>query len=235
MNVSLTPAERAQLQQWQKQRRDNDGYVKVTVMLLLDKGRSAGSIADDLGLDEATVYRYTCAFADLGLAKYLAHEQPGYWGLLTSAQLAHLCQEVNAQLYTDCKALQDWLLRTYRVAYSRSGLTDLLHRLGFTYKRTTPVPCLADAQAQADFLDELAVLETHVERGEAVLYYADAAHPTHNTRCTRAWCAVGKERALLTVSGRERVNLNAALNAYKPTQVLLDETSCVNAQSTIRL
>ena len=235
MNVRLTDAERKQLRQWQKQRRDNEGYVKVTVVLLLDKDRSVPSIADDLGLDETTVYRYARAVATLGLAQYLAHEQPGYWGLLTSAQLAHLCQQVNTQLYTDCKALQDWLLRTHRVHYSVSGLTDLLHRLGFTYKLTTPVPCPADAEAQADFLDELAVLETHVERGEAVLYYADAAHPTHNTRCTRAWCQVGKERPLLTVSGRERVNLNAALNAYDPTQVLLDETSCVNAQSTRRL
>ena len=121
------------------------------------------------------------------------------------------------------------------MAYSVSDLTDLLHRLGFTYKFTTPVPCQADAGAQADFLDELAVLEAHVERGEAVLYYADAAHPTHNTRGTRAWCAVGQERPLLTVSGRERVNLNAALDAYAPTQVLLDETNCVNAQSTKRL
>ncbi|RZK98433.1 MAG: winged helix-turn-helix domain-containing protein [Hymenobacter sp.] len=48
-------------------------------------------------------------------------------------------------------------------------MTDLLHRLGFTYKRTPPVPCPADAGAQADFLDELAVLEAHVAQGEAVL------------------------------------------------------------------
>ena len=235
MNVCLTDAERTQLRQWQEQRRDNDGYVKVTVLLMLDAGRSLATVTQDLGLDEATVYRYVRALADLGLTKYLAHEQPGYWGLLSSAQLAHLCQEVNATLYTDCKAIQAWLARTYRVTYSISGLTDLLHRLGFTYKLTTPVPCQADAQAQVDFLDELAVLEAHVERGEAVLYYADAAHPTHNTRCTRAWCEVDQERSLLTVSGRERVNLNAALNAYCPTQVLLDETTCVNAQSTRRL
>jgi DDE superfamily endonuclease len=97
------------------------------------------------------------------------------------------------------------------------------------------VPCQADAQAQADFLDGLAVLDAHVERGEAVLYYADAAHPTHNKRCTRAWCEVGQERPLLTVSGRERVNLNAALNAHEPTQVWLGETTCVNAQSARRL
>ena len=235
MNVCLTDAERTQLRQWQEQRRDNDGYVKVTVLLMLDAGRSLATVTQDLGLDEATVYRYVRALADLGLTKYLAHEQPGYWGLLSSAQLAHLCQEVNATLYTDCKAIQAWLARTYRVTYSISGLTDLLHQLGFTYKLTTPVPCQADAQAQVDFLDELAVLEAHVERGEAVLYYADAAHPTHNTRCTRAWCEVDQERSLLTVSGRERVNLNAALNAYCPTQVLLDETTCVNAQSTRRL
>ncbi len=202
---------------------------------MLDSDWPVGSGAEALGLDEATRYRYVRAFADLGLDKYLAHERPGYWGLLSSAQLAHPCRELNTTLYTDSKALQAWLLRTHRVAYSRSGLTDLLHRLGFTYKRTPPVPYQADAQAQADFLDELAVLEAHVERGEAVLCYADAAHPTHNTPCTRAWCQVDSERPLLTVSGRERVTLNAALNAYEPTQVLLDETACVNARSTRRL
>ncbi len=235
MQVHLTASERRALRQLQKQRRDDEGYVKVTVVLMLDSGWPVGSVAEALGLDEATLYRYVRAFTDLGLEKYLAHERPGYWGLLSSVQLAGLCQEVNTTLYTDTKALQTWLAETYEVVYSRSGLTDLLHRLGFTYKLTTPVPCQADAGAQADFLQELAVLEAHVERGEAVLYYADAAHPTHNTRCTRAWCAVGEERPLLTVSGRERVNLNAALNAFEPTQVLLDETDCVNAQSTKRL
>ncbi|WP_035566156.1 IS630 family transposase [Hymenobacter sp. IS2118] len=235
MQVSLTDSERRALRQLQKQRRDDDGYVQVTVVLMLDAGWGVATVAETLGVDQATVYRYVRAFADLGLEKYLDHERPGYWGLLSSAQLGRLCQEVNTTLYTDVKAIQDGVARTCRVAYSLSGLTDLLHRLGFTYKLTTPVPCQADAGAQADFLDELAVLEAHVERGEAVLYYADAAHPTHNTRCTRAWCAVGEERPLLTVSGRERVNLNAALNAYEPTQVLLDETDCVNAQSTRRL
>jgi len=235
MPVSLTDAQRQYLRQLQRQRRDEAGYVKVTVRLLLDKGRSPASVADDLGLDQATVYRYVAACAALGLEKYLVHEQPGYWGLLTSAQLAHLCREVNQTLYTDCAALLAWVEDTFQVRFSRSGLTELLHRLGFTYKLTTPVPCEANATAQTAFLAQLAVLEAEVEAGQAVLYYADAAHPTHNTRCTRAWCPVGAARPLLTVSGRERVNLNAAVNAYQPTQVLLDETPRVDAQSTRRL
>ena len=40
---------------------------------------------------------------------------------------------------------------------------------------------------------------------------------------------------LLTVSGRKRVSLNAALNAHCPTQVHVDETARVAAQSTPRL
>lgn len=64
------------------------------------------------------------------------------------------------------------------------------------------------------------------------MYFADAAHPTHNTRSTRVWTHTGQPRALFTVSGRERVNLNAALNAHCPTQVHLHKTNCVNAQTT---
>ena len=44
------------------------------------------------------------------------------------------------------------MARTCRVRYSLSGLSELLHRLGFAYKLTTPVPCQANAEAQADFL-----------------------------------------------------------------------------------
>ena len=80
MNVVLTAAERQQLRTLQKQRRDGEACVKVTVILLLDKRRSRPSIADGLGLDEATAYRYARAFTSLGVDKYLAHERPGSWG-----------------------------------------------------------------------------------------------------------------------------------------------------------
>lgn len=233
MNVSLTDAERTRLRQLQKQRRDEQGYVKVTVILLLDKGRPAGSIADDLGLDDGTVYRYAQAWQRLGVDKYLLHETPGYWGLLPSAGLAALCREVEQTLYTDVRAVGAWLKRHWGVRYSVSGLTQLLHRLGFSYKLTTPVPCEANPVRQAAFLvEQLRPLLAQAAAGQAVVYFADAVHPTHNTRSTRVWARTGQPRPLPTVSGRERVNLNAAVNAHCPTQVHLHETTCVNAQST---
>jgi hypothetical protein len=140
---------------------------------------------------------------------------------------------VEQTLYTDVRAIGTWLQRYWGVAYAVAGLTRLLHRLGFSYKLTTPVPCEADPVRQAAFLAEpLLPLLAQAQAGQAVVYFAAAAHPTHNTRATRVWTRTGQPRPLPTVSGRERVNRNAAVNAHCPTQVHLHETDCVNAQST---
>ena len=61
MKPALTDTERTQLWQLQKQRRDDEGYVKVTVMLMLDAGWGAGQVGQALGLDDGTVYRYAQA------------------------------------------------------------------------------------------------------------------------------------------------------------------------------
>lgn len=111
-------------------------------------------------------------------------------------------QEVNRTLYLDCKGIQAWLREMCQVQYfSVSDLTDLLHRLGSPCKLTTALPCEANAVAQTAFLTASASLLMQAEAGEAVVHFVDAAHPTHNKRCSRAWCQIGKERPLLIVSG----------------------------------
>ncbi|RYY20159.1 MAG: hypothetical protein EOO36_04060 [Cytophagaceae bacterium] len=62
----MTDTERQHLRRLQKQQRDEAGYVKV--------------IADDLGLDDTTVYCYAQAGPHLGLAKCLAHKAVTHWG-----------------------------------------------------------------------------------------------------------------------------------------------------------
>ena len=236
MDFQLSASERVLLQQAQSACRGKAGYVPVTALLMLAQGHGAEVVAQALGLHPSTVYGYVAGCRAQGLAGFLAAEQPGYSGLLTSAQLAGLCQELNQVLYTDCRAVITWLVAEHAVRYTVSGITGLLHRLGYSYKQTTALPCEADAVAQAAFLEQtLAPLLAEAATGAAALYFADAAHPTHNTRASHVWTQTGKERPLLTVSGRERVNLNAALNAHCPTQVHVDQTDCVNAQSTQRL
>ena len=235
VDLTLPDSERVLLAQAQRACRNQAGYVPVTVLLMLDQGHAPPAVAQALGVDVRSVYRPAEAYRLRGLTGYLAAAQPGDGGLLTSAQLAGLGQELD-QTLTDGRAVADWVAAAYGVRYPVSGLTDLLHRLGFSYKRTTARPCQADAAAQTAFLTGTRTpLLTAAEAGQAVVCFADAARPTHHTRATHVWTQTGKERPLLTVSGRERVNRNAALNAHAPTQVHLDETDCVNAQSAQRL
>ena len=93
------------------------------------------------------------------------------------------------------------------------------HQDGASYLELAAFLMQQGAQVEADL----------TELWRRIVFNVCVTRPTHNTRCTRTWCPVGKERSLLTVNGRERVNRNAALNACKPTQVLLDETNFVNA------
>ena len=61
------------------------------------------------------------------------------------------------------------------------------------------MPCQADAAAQTALLtDTLAPLLVQAAAGQAVVYFADAAHYTHNTRATHVWTETGKKRPLLT-------------------------------------
>ena len=56
-----------------------------------------------------------------------------------------------------------------------------------------------------------------MELWRRIVFNVCVTHSTYNTRCIRIWCPVGKERSLLTVIGRERINRNVVFNAYEPT------------------
>lgn len=62
MKLHLSDADRSALRHLQAHCLERADYVSVTVVLLLDKGRSEPSIADDLGVSVATAYRHTGAW-----------------------------------------------------------------------------------------------------------------------------------------------------------------------------
>ena len=105
MVVSLPDAKQQLLRQAQRACRGKAGYLPMTVLLLLDRGRAVAALAEDLGLDEATGYRYRQTDQLLGLTGYLRAGQSGCRGLLTSAQLASLRREPGQALYPDAGPL----------------------------------------------------------------------------------------------------------------------------------
>jgi transposase len=232
MEVQLTDTQRNELKVFQRNVEKRSEYVKVTTILLLDKGLSITDIADYLGIDSSTIYRYVNSYLSDGIVVYLQTDYQGYWGLLSSHQISQLRKELNTNLYLDSKQVADWIYTRWAITYTHQGVVDLLNRIGFTYKQTTCVPCEADSEKQEHFLQQLDILLEQTTDNESVIYFADGVHPTHNTRSTHAWIEKGTERLQPTLSGRDRVNINAVINAQDPIEVIMEECKSVNAQTT---
>jgi transposase len=233
MKFTVTTGDLTKLREMQRTAPNRNLYIRATVILLLERGRSAAEIAEDLGIDDSTVHRYRNTYDYEGIEALLTtHYQAGK-PRLDSDQQAKLVAEVEQTLYIEVRPIIEWVEQTYAQTFSLSGMSKLLNRLGFSYKQTKSIPCEANIEAQTAFLTtSLALLQEVETAPDQVAYFMDGVHPTHNTRSTHAWIRKGQERTQLTVSGRDRVNINGAINAHDVTDVLFDETNSVNAQST---
>jgi transposase len=109
MNFKLSDSDRALLREIQQNEKHKKNYVKVTILLGLDKGNSPEALMDLLGISSSTFYRYVSHFKEAGLEDYLENHYLGYWGKLDSFQLAALQEELSTNFYTDSQAIADWI------------------------------------------------------------------------------------------------------------------------------
>jgi len=113
-------------------------------------------------------------------------------------------------------------------------MTALLHRLGYVYKKPKLVPSKANDDEQEYFLQEYEKFIKKKPENEAV-FFIDGFHPTHNSLAAYGWIKKGSERAVLSNTGRGRLNIHGAMNAETlETTVIVSEDS-VNTDSTIAL
>ncbi len=236
MILKLSTKDRERLQLLQRRSAERDVYIKVTVLLMFDKGYDAETIGETLGISVSTTYKYVVDYETKGLEGYILYYHKGKSCYLSEDQCVLLKMELDEHLYTESKQIIEYIWNHFGVAYSTSGVIDLLHRLDYTYKQTTQVPCEANQENQGLFLSQtLPPMLSQAANGAAEVYFIDGVHPTHNTRSTFVWTKKGKQREQPSVSGRDRININGALNALDVTDIETVETKSVNAQSTIKL
>jgi transposase len=219
------------LRELQQNERHKRNYVKITVLLMLHLGNSAENIALCLGISTGTVANYQKRYQQEGLDNYLEDNYVAYQGKLSAEEQQLLDDELESGIYQNTAQIVRLVAQRFKKIYSRPGIVALLHRLGFTYKKTKTVPCEADTAKQEACVEALLALKESLTEQEA-LYFVDAVHPQHNTRSAYAWIKVGQEKEIASVSGRKRLNLNGAINGLKPEEVIIREDERINAQST---
>lgn len=226
--------ERLELEYLRAKTKDKKIYVRYTCILMFDSGFSYAEISKVLGICEKSPQRAVDAYRLGGLEEVSRYYYVGNTGNLTEFQERVLVDELSNNLYITCQEVCEYIKEEFDVEYTVSGVCKLLKRLGFVYKKTKLIPGKADTDKQAVMAEELVELVDNL-KGESKVFFMDGVHPTHNTGNCRAWILKGQEYELSANTGRQRININGAMNAQDPTETYVDYTDSVNAQSTQRL
>ena len=103
MSIKLSVQEIEELRKLQRNVSRRADYVRVTCILMLAMGCSPDFVAQSLGIDVATVYRYKKLYDQDGIDGLLEDSYRGYSGRLYSEQISLLCKEFKKHIYTDVK------------------------------------------------------------------------------------------------------------------------------------
>ncbi|NRA68105.1 MAG: IS630 family transposase [Pseudobacteriovorax sp.] len=186
---------------------NNKRYAdRIRVILLIDGGETLVDIARFLFLDEGTVRNWRRRYEEGGIEKLVNDHYIGRVALLDEQQLAELSEELASQVFPTTKAVIELVEQRFGVGYTIGGMTSLLHRLGFSYKKPKGVPAKADADSQRQFLRRYRGAKVH-----GPVYFADSTHPMLNPILASGWIKKGEEFSIKTNSGRQRVNINGAV------------------------
>jgi transposase len=234
MVVYTLPAdEQAQLRAAHRRTRDKREADRIKAVILLASGWSAEDVAAALLVDPNTVRNHFKRYREGGVTGLLEAHYRGSDCQLGEAQLDRLDAHVQANLSLSAKDVAAWVEAEWKVAYTPSGMTALLHRLGFVYKKPKLIPGKADPEAQKAFLAEYEKLKA--SKGETdVILFMDAVHPQHNPVLGYGWIKRGRDHDVRSNTGRRRLNINAAIDLERLEPVVrYDDT--INADSTLAL
>ena len=206
MKLSLTKKQKRELLDELDLERDRRSADRIRAILLLDQGESVSAIANFLFLNETTIRNYKSRYDDGGLEGLVIDDYAGRSSYLSEDQKGELNKELELRLYPTTKSIIKYVKDRFGVKYTVNGMTSLLHNLGFSYKKPTGVPGKADVVQQREFIRKYKRVKQ-----SGLVYFADSTHPMLNPVLSSGWIKRGREFEVKTNSGRERVNINGAI------------------------
>jgi transposase len=137
-------------------------------------------------------------------------------------------------IYIRARDVVAYVEETFGVSYTVQGVTDLLKRLGYVYKKPKLVPGKhLDAETQLEFVESYETLKQSKDVDDPI-YFMDGVHPQHNPVAAYGWIKRGVEKTIESNTDRNRVNINGAID-ISCLSVVVEFDERINAQSTIAL
>lgn len=229
MGKFLDKTQKQQLEDELRRERGRKHADRIRIILLLDQGKTYASIAEYLFLDESTIANYRRRYKEGGLEDLLNDDHKGSASRLCLDDQMKLMLHLQENIYLNVNSILSYVSRRFGVQYKLSGLTHLLHRMGFSYKKPKSIPGKAKIEEQRAFI---ALYEELKPQGK--IYFGDAVHPMHNPVLGYGWIQKGVEVEIPSNAGRDRINVVGAL-CLDGLDVITRSFDTVNAQAMTQI
>ena len=148
--LTLTSSEIIALKQAHRACKDKRAADRIKAVYSLGVGFSVEDVVDILMLDAETLRNYVKRYQSGGIKALIADHYQGSVSKLSAIQLNELNAHLEQNTYLTVEAIIAHVYEQYDVSYTVSGMTDLLHRLKFTYKKSKLVPACPDHTEKAE-------------------------------------------------------------------------------------
>jgi transposase len=227
----LTAEERNSLTLIHKGCQDKRTADRIKAILLVDKGYTYQQIEEILLIDERTLGRYKKIYLEKGVVGLISDNYSGGVYKLSEDQRKILAIELDSKPYATAADICEYVRKTFNVHYSQHGMVKTLHRIGYSYKKTCPVPGKADIEKQKEFIKKYESDYKALPDNEKV-YFLDGCHPTFNNHFGYAWIKKGSDFQIKTQDGRKHLNL---MGAYDPKnqETIIKDYDTLNRDAVI--
>jgi transposase len=135
--IRLTDQQRRDIGERRRQAQDRRIYQRLSAVLWCDAGRTREEVAELLGVSTRQVGDWLRIFRNKGLDELCTLHYRGDPGGLRPAQIERLRQEIAKGAFHNADQVRAWIEEQFGVAYSPSGVKDLLHRIGASYHKVS--------------------------------------------------------------------------------------------------
>jgi transposase len=211
--LQLTPRQRKDISERRRDVQDRRVYQRLSAVLWSDDGRTREEIAELVGVSTRQVGQWFRIFRNKGLDELCTLHYQGDPGRLRPAQVERLKREIATGAFPNAEQVRTWVQDTSDVAYSISGITDLLRRIGAGYHKVSGFFWKADVKKQKRFVRKYRRHKREAGPGTR-RYFVDAWHPVWGVDSLYSRRLLVGQRLYVGVgNGRKRLNI---LGAYSP-------------------
>jgi putative transposase len=135
--IRLTDQQRREISERRRQAQDRRIYQRLSAVLWSDGGRTREEIADLSGVSTRQVGDWLRIYRNKGLDELCTLHYRGDPGRLRPAQVEWLKREIAQGAFHNADPVRGWIREQFGIAYSATGVKDLLHRIGASYHKVS--------------------------------------------------------------------------------------------------